>query len=122
MGAGADPAINGRALCANQRVRQSLDDRRLYAAIGRDLLRAEIGHARPQRIEPFDQALQMPQAHGVPREQDICHAQHERCIAAGAQADPLVSSEETTSELQSLMSIPYAVFGLKTKNTTTTTI
>src|SRR3546814_2153911 len=60
------------------------------------------------------------------KHQAIVRAQQEghRHTAQGAVADnqSLLRSEEHTSELQSLMSISYAVFCLKKKNTNTNNI
>src|SRR3546814_8842846 len=74
--------------------------------------RLDCGHAVPQRLHPLHRVAEPDRAAQLLEQ--LHHPAHQRMRPAPGEP----RSEEHTSELQSLMRISYAVFCLKTKNTT----
>src|SRR3546814_2834610 len=94
---------------------------RIFAAFGADI---GVHHAGNEAGEALDGDLPAtgnelalhPADHKDPEQEARDHHPHR----AGGKGNLMIRSEEHTSELQSLMRISYAVFGLKKKNKKTT--
>src|SRR3546814_9210210 len=111
---GLDAGDQGRAVIGERGV--ELDERGAGADLGVGIRAARDAADPDQRQPPLGPAIHLG---------NQCRRwteQRPTAEAAGLAAMPALRSEEHTSELQSLMRTSYAVFCLKKKNKTTTTI